>query len=269
MTNPLQAFASRRRPSVILVGLGLLCVQLGAQAEALEPESTLSYNIGALSDYRVRGIAQTSFKPALQAGIDFAHRSGFYAGVFGSSVRWVKEFNGATKGSTEVDLYGGFKGATDYLPLTYDVGVITYQYPGNNSGVGGVLPAGSFANANTTEVYAAVSYKIFTLKVNRSVGNFLGNLNSSGSLYVDLSAAVDLGNGFALTPHIGRQTIPHQAGNLGNYTDLSLTLAKDFGNGLVASAMATRTNADTVFYTDTNGRYLGKSALVLGLKYNF
>lgn len=269
MTKPLQAFASRRRPAVILVGLGLLFVQLGAQAEGLEPEYTLSYNIGALSDYRVRGISQTSYKPALQAGIDFAHRSGFYAGVFGSNVRWVKELNGATKGSTEVDLYGGFKGATDYLPLTYDVGVVTYQYPGNNSGVGGVLPAGTFANANTTEVYAAVSYKIFTLKVNRSVGNFLGNLDSSGSQYVDLSAVVDLGNAFSLTPHIGHQTITHQPGNLGNYTDLSLTLAKDFGNGLVASATAIRTNADNVFYTDTNGRYLGKSGLVLGLKYNF
>ena len=269
MTTPLHAFAPSRRPAMMLMGLGLLCVQLGAQAEGLEPETTLSYNVGALTDYRVRGIAQTSFKPAIQGGIDWAHRSGFYAGVFGSNVRWVKELNGATQGSVEVDLYGGFKGAIDDLPLTYDLGVITYQYPGNNSGVGGVLPAGTFANANTVEVYGAISYKIVTLKVNRSIGNFLGNLNSSGSMYFDLSAAVDLGNAFSLTPHIGRQTISNQAGNMGDYTDLSLTLAKDFGNGLVLSAMATHTNADTVFYTDTNGRNLGKSALVLGLKYNF
>lgn len=269
MTPFPQASVSRRRPAVMLMGLGLFCADWAVQAQSLEPETTLSYNVGAVSDYRVRGIAQTSFKPAVQGGIDLAHRSGFYAGVFGSNVRWVKEFNGATKGSAEVDLYGGFKGATEDLPLTYDIGAIAYQYPGNNSGVGGVLPAGTFANANTVEVYAAVSYKIFTLKVNRSVGNFLGNLDSSGSLYIDLSAAVDLGNSFALTPHIGRQTIPNQAGNLGNYTDVALTLSKDFGNGLAATAMATHTNADNVFYTDTNGRYLGKNALVLGLKYNF
>ena len=269
MITLLQASAPRLRPCVLLMGLGLLSVQLGAQAEGLEPETTLSFNVGALSDYRVRGIAQTSFQPALQGGIDWAHRSGFYVGAFGSNVRWVKEFNGATKGSAEIDLYGGFKGATDELPLTYDFGFITYQYPGNNSGVGGVFPAGTFANASTVEVYGAVSYKIYTLKINRSFGNFLGNLDSSGSLYVDLSAAVDLGNAFSLTPHIGRQTIPNQAGDLGNYTDLSLTLAKDFGNGLVASAMATHTNGNRVFYTDINGRYLGKSALVLGLKYNF
>ena len=269
MTKPLQASTSRRRPAVMLLGVGLLLAHMAAQAEGLEPETTLSYNVGMLSDYRVRGIAQTSFKPAIQGGVDWAHRSGFYAGVFGSNVRWVKEFNGATKGNTEVDFYGGFKGAMDELPLTYDVGVITYQYPGNNSGVGGKVPAGTFANASTVEIYGAVTYKIYTLKINRSTGNFLGNLASSGSLSIDLSAAVDLGNAFSLTPHIGRQTIPNQPDNTGNYTDMSLTLAKDFGNGLVASAMATRTNADKVFYTDTNGRYLGKSALVLGLKYNF
>lgn len=269
MTTTLQAFALRRRPAVMLMGLGLMCVQLGAQAEGLEPETTLTYNIGALSDYRVRGIAQTAYQPALQGGVDWAHRSGVYAGVFGSNVRWVKEFNGATKGSTEVDLYGGFRGALDELPFTYDVGVITYQYPNNNSGVAGAFPAGTYSNANTVEVYGSVTYKIYTLKVNRSVGNFLGNLNSSGSLYLDLSAAYDLGNSYSLTPHIGRQTLPNQDGNAGNYTDLSLTAAKDFGNGFVASAAATHTNANTVFYTDINGRYLGKNALVLGLKYSF
>ena len=122
-----------------------------------------------------------------------------------------------------------------------------------------MLPAGTFTNANTVEVHGAVSYKIVTLKINRSIGNFLGNPNSSGSMYYDLSAAVDLGNAFSLTPHIGRQTISNQAGDLGNYTDLSLTLAKDFGNGLVLSAMATHTNSDTVFYTDANNRYLAKA----------
>jgi len=270
MTPELTAFARRIAPVASCLGaLIALGLPASARSEGLEPESTLSFNVGALTDYRVRGIAQTSYGPALQGGLDWAHRSGIYLGAFASNVRWVKEFNGATKGSVEVDLYGGYRGAFDSLPLTYDIGLITYQYPGNNSGVAGAYPAGTFANANTVEAYGALSYKVFTLKVNRSAGNFLGNVQSSGSLYVDLSAAVDLGNALSLTPHIGRQTLPNQAGDLGNYTDLSLTLAKDFGNGWVASAMATHTNASRVFYNDTNGRYIGKSALMLGLKYNF
>lgn len=269
MALPFSTISRQRLTGLASASLLLWLAHPAVHAEGVEPDYSVSYNIGVLSDYRVRGIAQTSFKPALQGGVDFAHKSGFYAGVFGSNVKWVKEFNGATQGSAEVDLYGGYRGATDDLPLTYDVGLITYQYPGNNSGVGGVLPAGTFANANTVEVYAAATYKIYTLKVNRSTGNFLGNLNSSGSLYIDLSAAVDLGDSLTLTPHVGRQTIPNQAGDLGNYTDLALTLAKDFGNGLVATAAATHTNGSRVFYTDTNGRFLAKDALVLGLKYNF
>ena len=242
---------------------------LAAHAEGPEPEQSISYNVGAITDYRVRGIAQTSFKPAIQGGIDFAHKSGFYLGAWASNVRWVKELNGATKGSFEVDLYGGYKGGFDALPLTYDVGLITYQYPGNNSGVGGVLPAGTFANASTVEAYASVTFKMFTLKYNRSLGNFLGSLDSKGSQYFDLSATVDLGNGFSLVPHVGHQSIAHQADDLGDYTDFSLTLTKDFGNGLAATIAATTTDAKRVFYTDTNGRFLGKSAVEVGLKYSF
>lgn len=238
-----------------------------AQTNALEPDYTLTFNVGALSDYRVRGIAQTSFKPALQAGADFAHKSGFYAGTAASNVRWVKDFNGATRGSLELDLYGGFRDAIDGT-LSYDVGVITYQYPRNNSGEAGTPGAGQFANANTTEVYGALTYRIFTFKYNRSVGHFLGNLDSRGSQYFDLSAAIDLGNGLILTPHLGRQLVPHQV-LPANYTDGSLTLAKDFGKGLVGTVAAIATNADRAFYTDLNGRYLGRKTLQVGGKYTF
>ena len=49
------------------------------QAMAAEPDYTLTYNVGATTDYRFRSIAQTSFKPAVQAGADFAHKSGVTA----------------------------------------------------------------------------------------------------------------------------------------------------------------------------------------------
>lgn len=239
-----------------------------AHAEGPEPEYSLAYNVGVVSDYRVRGIAQTSFDPAIQGGIDFTHKSGIYLGTWASNVKWVKELNGATQGSVEVDLYGGYRGAID-SSLSFDVGAINYRYPGNDSGVGGAWPAGTFANANTVEVYGALTYKIVTFKYNRSVGNFLGNLDSSGSQYFDLSAAFDLGQSFTLTPHVGRQLIANQPGDMGNYSDIALTLSKDFGNGLVATAAGMGTNANKTFYTDTNGKFLGKSALVVGLKYNF
>ena len=51
-----------------------------AQTKAPEPDYTLAYNVGAVTDYRFRGISQTGFNPAVQGGIDFSHKSGFYLG---------------------------------------------------------------------------------------------------------------------------------------------------------------------------------------------
>ena len=49
---------------------------------------------------------------------------------------------------------------------------------------------------------------------------------------------------------------------------LSITLAKDLGNGLSASAMLVDTNAKSSSYT-WGGKYVGKSGAVVGLKYSF
>ena len=57
--------------------------------------------------------------------------------------------------------------------------------------------------------------------------------------------------------------------NAGNYTDYSVTLGKDLGNGLSASVAAMGTNANKPFYTDTKGKFLGRDALVASLKYSF
>jgi len=78
-----------------------------------------------------------------------------------------------------------------------------------------------------------------------------------------------LGNGFTLTPHIGRQTIPNVANDAGDCTDYSLTLSKDFGNGLTATVAAIDTNAKDSFYKVAPFDNLGKAALVVGMKYSF
>jgi uncharacterized protein (TIGR02001 family) len=247
-----------------------------AQAKPAEPDYTLAYNIGAVSDYRFRGVTQTNYGPAIQGGVDFAHKSGFYVGAWASNVKWVKQVNGASKGDYEVDLYGGYKG--EIKPgLSYDVGAITYQYPGNDSGEAGSQEgAGFHSNASTKEFYGAITFDIYTLKYSQSMGDFLGNLNSNGSRYWDLSAAFDLGNGYTLTPHVGRQSIPNQgtSGNIGDYTDYSVTVGKDLGNGLSVSAAYVGTNADSTFYANQggaigDGKGIAKSGAFVGVKYTF
>ncbi len=232
-----------------------------APAAAPEPASTLSFNVGVVSDYRFRGIAQTSFKPAFQFGVDYAHKSGLYVGAWSSNINWIKDYVGATDGTQEVDLYGGYKGeiAKDF---SFDVGFITYQYPGNTADR--VL-----VNANTNEVYGALTFGIVTAKYSQATSNFIANPNSTGSNYLEVAAAFDLGNGFSLTPHVGRQVITGQAGNAGDYTDYALTLGKDFGNGLSMSLAAMTTDAKDSFYKVPGFDNLGKNVVQLGLKYTF
>lgn len=248
--------------SVLALSAALLgsAAMAQAAAPAAEPESTLAFNVGVVSDYRFRSVAQTSFKPALQAGVDFSHKSGAYVGAWASNVSWIKDYVGATDGTTEIDLYGGFKGEL-VKDLAFDVGFITYQYPGNTADK--VL-----VNANTTEIYGALTYGIVTAKYSQSTSNFIANPDSKGSSYFEVAANIDLGSGLTLTPHVGRQTIPNQGGN-GDYTDFSLTLAKDFGGGLTGSATLYSTDTKDVFYKVAGFDNLGKNGIAVGVKYTF
>ena len=228
------------------LALSLLAVTGAAQAQAAE--SSLSFNVGATTDYRYRGISQSRLKPAVSAGVDYADKSGFYVGAWGSSIKWVKDSGGDS--SVEVDVYGGYKGAVG--DVAYDVGFLRYQYPGTSAN-------------NTNEVYGAVTYGLFTAKYSQSTTNLFGFTDSKKSGYLDLSASFDLGDGFTLTPHVGRQTV--KGNPSASYTDYSVTLGKDLGNGLSATAMLVDTNTDA--YVGAMDKNLGKSGVVVGLKYAF
>ena len=242
-------------PSLIALALG--SVSGLAQAQAAAPESSLSFNVGAVSDYRYRGISQSRLQPALQGGVDYADKSGFYVGAWGSSIKWIKDTPGVTKGSSELDLYAGYKGAAD--ALAYDVGVLRYVYSGNNYANVGV-------NANTTEIYGAGTMGPITVKYSRATTDLFGNANSKNSYYLDLSAAFDMGDGFTLTPHVGYQKVKNVVN--ASYTDYSLTVGKDLGNGLSATGAVVGTDADQGIYSLKN-KFNGKSGLVVGLKYAF
>ncbi|NCT83688.1 MAG: hypothetical protein GXC94_11115 [Comamonadaceae bacterium] len=222
-----------------------------AVAEAPDP---LSFNLGAVSEYRYRGISQTRLKPALQGGIDYADPSGFYIGTWASTIKWIKDAGGDA--SVEVDLYGGYK--TEVAKgLTLDVGLLQYAYPSNKLN----------PSANTLEVYGALSYGPVTAKYSHSTTNLFGFADSKGSGYFDVTANFDLGDGLTLTPHVGHQTVKHNSA--ASYTDYSLTLAKDF-SGLVLSAAVVGTDADkTAYASPVNGKFMGKTTLVVGLKKSF
>jgi uncharacterized protein (TIGR02001 family) len=239
--------------TMVLAALALVSGAAVAQAKAPEPDYTLSYNVGAVTDYRYRGISQSRLKPALQGGVDYARKSGIYVGVWGSTIKWVKDSGGDAP--VEVDLYGGYKGTVG--AFGYDVGVLRYQYPRHDLAV----------SPNTTEVYGAATWGPATLKYSHSATNLFGFSDSKNSYYVDASATFDVGNGFSVVPHIGYQKVKNNDDF--SYTDYAVTLGKDFGNGLSASAAVVATDVDHQHYVSPAGKSLGKTALVVGVKYSF
>jgi len=175
-------------------------------------------------------------------------------GLVLSRIQVIVEAQPPTKGPLEVDIYGGYKGSISDS-LSYDVGALQYWYTGNTLG-----KASGFANANTLEVYGALTSGIFTAKYSHSLTNLFGTVNSKGSTYLDLSATIDLGNGMSLVPHIGHQNIK----NFTSYSDYSLTLAKDI-DGLVLSAALIGTSKKNFFtLPGSGGKDLGGTTLVLG-----
>jgi uncharacterized protein (TIGR02001 family) len=224
-----------------------------AQTKAAEPDYTLSYNVGVVSDYRYRGISQSRLKPALQGGADFSHKSGFYLGTWASTIKWVKDAGGDAP--VELDLYGGYK--FDLRGVNLDVGALRYQYIHHR------LPT----SPNTTEVYGAGSFGPLTLKYSHAVTNLFGFADSKNSGYLDASASFDLGSGWSVAPHVGHQKVKRFSP--ASYTDYSVTVAKDFGNGFTASAAVVGTDAEKAVYVTPAGKFTGRTGLVLGVKYSF
>jgi len=275
-----------KKPALTLITLVLASSAAVAQTAAPaapEPASTLSFNVGMVTDYRYRGISQSSRNPAVQIGVDYAHKSGFYIGAWHSTIQWIADNSTVAtrttiKGAGELDIYGGYKGEIT-KGLGYDVGILRYEYLGNNLEDTGGTKYGIYDNANTTEVYGALTFGMFTAKYSVSTTPLFGassfdggvRKTSAGSGYLDLSATVDLGNGLSLVPHFGAQQVANV--NAARYNDYSVTLAKDYGNGIVATGAWVSTNADPsangYYIRPADNKPLGEAALVLGIKYTF
>ena len=247
--------------SVLVLAIALAASVLPTLAQA--DDSPLSFNVGAVSDYRYRGISQSRLGPAVQGGADYA-QGPFYAGTWLSTIQWVKDAGrpvGIDSGDAPVewDVYGGFKGAVA-KDLSYDVGLLGYIYIGESFGNIGL------SSPNTGEVYGALTYGPVTGKVSVSVTDLFGVPDSTGSFYADLSATFDLGHGFSIVPHVGYQDVANH--DQLSYTDYSLTLAKDFGKGLTGTLAVVGTDDENLAFT-SGGQSASDAAVVVGIKYTF
>lgn len=229
------------KKTLLSVAIASVLAAPALSAFAEDAPSPLTFNVGVVSDYIFRGMSQTLGDPALQGGIDYAFSNGFYVGAWASNVKWVKGWTG--KGDTEIDLYGGYRGAIN-ADWSYDVGAIAYTYPGHgNANIG-------LANPTTGEIYGSIAYKWLSAKYSHTVSShFVGfyggpavDENTRGSNYLELNATYDLGEGWGVTGHLGHQKVEKSMDALGlynaSYSDWKVGVTKDIGYGVVGLAVS-------------------------------
>ena len=196
-------------------------------------------NVAAFSNYLFRGITQTADDAAVQGGLDYAHDSGFYTGI------WVSN---TSFGSYETDLYAGFSGKAG--ELTYDVGYIFYGYRDTTK-------------ANFSEVYVGLSAAGFSGKLYFSP-EF--GASEDEAFYLTASYGYALSDTLTLTPQIGYsfgdgvETGITGTPGKDDYLDYSLSLSKTVEGGYTFTAAIAANSEDDI---------LGKESIYVGLKKAF
>ena len=241
-----------------------LCAAFAAHAaqaqEAAKPDNELSFNAAVVSDYRYRGISQTRLQPAVQGGADYVNNpTGLYVGAWASSIKWTKDAGG--DGDVELDLYAGKRGQVSDA-VSYDVGVLTYVYPSN-----GLKNVAGFANADTTEVYGQLGVGSAYIKYSHAVTNLFGFVDSKNSGYLDVGANIEAGEGFTVNLHAGHQKVKNN--EAADYTDWKVGATRDFGIVTGALAVVGTNGSKTAYASPANGKFTGKTALVLTISKTF
>jgi uncharacterized protein (TIGR02001 family) len=181
-------------------------------ADAGEEEtSNWTWNVALTSDYVFRGVTQTNYKPALQAGLDYAFGdSGWYVGTWASNV----DYNDPDGPDLELDVYVGWSHDFDDS-LNLDLSLVHYAYAGQRNGYGSL---------DYAEVIGALTWnEMVTFSVGYAPD--YSDLDYS-STWINLGGAWDIGNEFSLNASVGHSRF---SDDNGNYTDWNLGISRQFG----------------------------------------
>lgn len=107
--------------------------------------SELSGIVTLASEYIYRGQSLSSQNPVIQAGIDYEHDSGLFAGAWASTVDLP---NPTGRRDAELDFYAGYHFASK-SPFSAAVSVVRYTYPGQTGPI----------DYNYTEAVVVAAYK--------------------------------------------------------------------------------------------------------------
>jgi uncharacterized protein (TIGR02001 family) len=224
---------------VATVAAVLTCPTMARAQAAAESAPALTSNIALVSQYVFRGVSYSQERPAVQGGFDYAHASGLYAGIWGTSLSG-EAIAGA---ASEVDLYGGYAGSAG--ALAYDVGLLQFVFPrGRLNG----------ERYNTLEAYAGVTWQWLNLKYSHTLTDYFAmnaasmgfGDDSKGSHYLEANASYEVQPGWLMGLHVGRQVVR----GYGNYsfTDYKASVTRSLPQGWQLGLAWAGTNAERALY---------------------
>ena len=209
-------------PHCIACGCGVAWLLAGAPVRAHELHGYLTL----VSDYVFRGASQSNEDPTVQAGVDYLHPSGVFAGAFVARTEFPENSFGSNPGSIELDAYLGYSRAAG-RDWSWDVAALRYDFPDSTG-----------FDYSYDELAANLHFRD-VLRLGATVSDDAGASNASGWT-AEIELRQSLGDRFQLS------------GSLGHYeferTDWSDYLYWDVG----VSATAGRFTFDVRYFdTDT------------------
>ena len=197
------------------------------------------------SDYLFRGISQSAENMAVQGSFTATDDSGIYFTAWGSSISTEATGRSASSG-LELDTLLGY--TTTVGDITYDIGVMRYNYPGADK----VKPRISY-----NEVYGSVAYKGAKLGTAFS-DDYFGETGKFNYVYVDYTTA--LTERVGAVAHVGYNAFESAAFLLGNskhYVDYKVGLNSQVaGLGIEVAYIGSDANAkkSVVYGENATGR---------------
>ena len=234
----------------LFAALALVAVSSAAQAQ-------LTTNLGATTDYRFRGVSQTQNGVALQGGIDYAHKSGFYVGNWNSTVS-SQVYTDST--GLEMDVYAGVKFEV-VKGVKLDIGSYNYIYSQSSN---------QFNSAsNTNEVYVGAEIGVLSAKYSRSISDYFGLANSSGTQYVQAAVNLPVTNTITANAQVGRTMVANY--NDRDYTDVRVGATVNVSGFLVGAHWYTNLGEGRNFraLNTVAGQQLYKDAVVVSVSRQF
>ena len=183
------------KKAVLLAFVSLASVPAFAE-QATAETGVWSGNLGVVNKYIYRG-SEENDDPSLQAGLEYAHRSGVFAGYWGSMLNYDPTDESQSQGF-EHDFYVGY-GRELNEDWSYKSQVIAYVYQGGGS----VYNNDRSEKRRTTgiELLNDVSYKDLTV----GMGVFLSDVNygNAGDVYLNAAYSYALPYDLSLNTSVG------------------------------------------------------------------